>query len=54
MMTKEQMHVTKSYRIFLYALINPLVDESCEVTGASFNNSGKIFPASTLPNSTPH
>ncbi len=40
--------------IFLNALINPLVDESCVVTPASLSNSGNIFFASCLPNSTPH
>src|ERR1700733_5451764 len=45
---------TGVYLIFLYALISPLVDESCSCTSPSFSSSGNILPASCLPSSTPH
>jgi hypothetical protein len=41
-------------RIRLYRLMSPLVDESCEATGASPSSSGMIATASCLPSSTPH
>ena len=40
--------------ISFHALINPLVDESCEAMSSLFSSSGKTFDASCFPNSTPH
>jgi hypothetical protein len=42
------------YRIFLNALISPFVEESWDLTSSLFCSSGRIFPASCLPSSTPH
>jgi hypothetical protein len=44
----------QAYLHFLNALIRPLVEESWEFTSPAFCNSGRILPASCLPNSTPH
>ena len=46
--------LNKSYFQAFQALIKPLVEQSWLSTQSSLLNSGKICPASCLPNSTPH